>query len=253
MIVWPSRRRRSASRRDNAPPSKVAQPADHDAVARRRVDELPAAEVDSDVRRSGLVRLEEHEVAGDDLPLGRVPGVVLRVGGARQVDAEHREDVLHVARAVEPVDAGSPERVGNADKAHRAARQPHRDRRRAVDDTVCKAADRRCVRVLGTAPHMARSACEDGLLGGLDLAQLRGGIGRDRRRRRERVGGLLIEGKHLADDEVVGVAALQLVESGQIVDARRAPPGRRWRASHRSRRRGSSLRRGRLPGPGGQR
>ena len=65
---------------------------------------------------------------------------------------------------------------------------------------------------------MARSACDDGLLATFDLSQLRLGLGRDGRRRRQRVRALLIEGQHLADDQVVGGAALQLVESRQIVE-----------------------------------
>ena len=48
-----------------------------------------------------------------------VLGVVLLVGHARQVHAHHGEDVLRIAGAVEPVRRRAPERIPDAQEAHR--------------------------------------------------------------------------------------------------------------------------------------
>src|SRR6185312_16716447 len=118
--------------------------ADHYSVARARVNELIAAQVDPDVRSAGCVRLKEHEIPGLEVAAAHTGAAEkLRVGGARQVDPEHREDVLHVARAIEARRRRPAERVGYAKKAHRVVGEVRGNRGGAIDDPAGQAVQRR--------------------------------------------------------------------------------------------------------------
>jgi len=72
----------------------------HHSVAGARVDELTLAEIDADVR-DAAIRIEKDQVSRMGTAHRGPAGVVLRVGCARQADAQHREDVLDEARAIE--------------------------------------------------------------------------------------------------------------------------------------------------------
>ena len=75
--------------------------AHHHAVTGTGVNEFAVAEIDADVR-DAAIGVEKDEVSGFRAAHRRPTCVVLRIGGARQRDPEHAEDVLHETRAIEP-------------------------------------------------------------------------------------------------------------------------------------------------------
>ena len=156
------------------------------------MDEAAATKVDAHVRRSGQVRLKEHQISGRHLALNPPAGVVLGVGRSRQLDAQHREDVLRVARAVEARRRRPTEDVRRADIAHRISRQACGDRRRPVDDEVRETADRAGSRFLArfAQPHLHVGRGRR-VLRGQQVAQLRvdGGRSEPQLRRRNRLRG----------------------------------------------------------------
>jgi hypothetical protein len=75
----------------------------HDAVRRRRVNELAVAQRDADVRRARTRRREEQEVAGSHVPHGDLNAAdILFADRSRHVHLVSLEDVPHESAAIEP-------------------------------------------------------------------------------------------------------------------------------------------------------
>src|ERR1700729_1553819 len=121
-------------------PVRLGEVADHHAVARAGVNELSVPEIDSHVRHAA-VGIEKDQIAGTRAADGGAPDVELRVGGARQAQAEHGEDVLDEAGAIEPRRRRPAEDVRNAQKVHGAPGEYLGDLRRTGKNRPGKPVD----------------------------------------------------------------------------------------------------------------
>src|SRR5580692_4590569 len=100
-------------------PVGVRKVAHHHSVAGARVDELALSEIDADVR-DAAIRIEEDQVSRMGTAYRGPTGVILRVGRARKADAQHCEDVLDEARAIESRSTGAAEHIGHPQEAQGA-------------------------------------------------------------------------------------------------------------------------------------